>query len=100
MHSKALAIAPIIAIAALALTAIGFATLQQQAFAHYGHDHNDHKNRSNKSISEMSVKLKHHPQTKRLPTIQEIILPDGTHIKEIMMDTGFTRFRGVYQSNF
>jgi hypothetical protein len=43
MNRKVLAIAPIIAVAALALTAVGFA-IPQQAFAHYGHHHNHHNN--------------------------------------------------------
>ena len=38
MIHKALAIAPIVAVVALALTAVGFA-IPQQAFAHY-HHHN------------------------------------------------------------
>jgi hypothetical protein len=43
MNHKVLAIAPIVAVAALALTAVGFA-IPQQAFAHYGHHH--HHNNS------------------------------------------------------
>jgi hypothetical protein len=43
MNHKVLAIAPIVAVAALALTAVGFA-IPQQAFAHYGHHHHHHHN--------------------------------------------------------
>jgi hypothetical protein len=43
MNHKALVIAPIVAVAAIALTAVGFA-IPQQAFAHYGHHH--HHNNS------------------------------------------------------
>jgi hypothetical protein len=43
MNHKVLAIAPIVAVAALALTAVGFA-IPQQAFAHYGHHHNHNSN--------------------------------------------------------
>jgi len=46
MNHKALAIAPIVAIAALALTAVGFA-ITQQAFASYGHYHNHHNHHNN-----------------------------------------------------
>jgi hypothetical protein len=49
MNHKALAIAPIVAIAALALTAVGFA-IPQQAFAGYGHNHNNHNNHNGNSI--------------------------------------------------
>jgi hypothetical protein len=38
LNHKVLAVAPILAVAALALTAVGFA-IPQQAFAHY-HHHN------------------------------------------------------------
>ena len=40
MNHKALAIAPIVAVAAVVLTAVGFA-IPQQAFASYGHNHNN-----------------------------------------------------------
>jgi hypothetical protein len=43
MNHKVLAVAPILAVAALALTAVGFA-IPQQAFAHYGHHHHHHNN--------------------------------------------------------
>jgi hypothetical protein len=44
MIHKGLVIAPIVAVAALALTAVGFA-IPQQAFAHYGHHyHHNHNN--------------------------------------------------------
>ena len=46
MNQKALAIAPIVAIAGLALTAVGFA-ITQQAFASYGHYHNHHNHHNN-----------------------------------------------------
>jgi hypothetical protein len=48
MNQKALAIAPIVAVAALALTAAGFA-ITQQAFASYGHhySHHHHHNHNN-----------------------------------------------------
>ncbi len=49
MNHKALAIAPIVAVAALALTAVGFA-ITQQAFASYGH-HNHHHNHHHNSNS-------------------------------------------------
>ena len=44
MNRKTLAIAPIVAVAALALTAIVFA-IPQQALAHYGHHHNHNNNK-------------------------------------------------------
>ena len=46
MNHKALAIAPIVAVAALALTAVGFA-ITQPAFASYGHNHNHHDHHNN-----------------------------------------------------
>jgi hypothetical protein len=46
MNHKVLAIAPIVAVAALVLTAVGFA-IPQQAFAGYGHHHYHHNNHSN-----------------------------------------------------
>jgi hypothetical protein len=51
MNHKALAIAPIVAVAALLLTAVGFA-IPQQAFAGYGHNHNhnNHNNHNGNSI--------------------------------------------------
>jgi hypothetical protein len=49
MNHKALAIAPIVAVAALVLTAVGFA-IPQQAFAGYGHNHNNHNNHNRNSI--------------------------------------------------
>ncbi len=52
MNHKVLAMAPIVAVAALALTAVGFA-IPQQAFAHYGHHynhHNHHNHHNNNSI--------------------------------------------------
>jgi hypothetical protein len=45
MNHKALAIVPIVAVAALALTAVGFA-IPQQAFA-WGHSHNHHNHNRN-----------------------------------------------------
>ncbi|HET7148540.1 MAG TPA: hypothetical protein VFI73_08600 [Candidatus Nitrosopolaris sp.] len=52
MNHNALAIAPIVAIAALALTAVGFA-ITQQAFASYGHHyhHSHHHNHNHNSNS-------------------------------------------------
>jgi len=49
MNHKVLAMAPIVAVAALALTAVGFA-IPQQAFAHYGHHYNHHNHHNNNSI--------------------------------------------------
>lgn len=46
MNHKVLAIAPIVAVAALVLTVVGFA-IPQQAFAGYGHHHHNHHNNSN-----------------------------------------------------
>jgi hypothetical protein len=57
MNHKVLAIAPIVAVAALTLTAVGFA-VPQQAFAHYGHHHHHHNNNSIKvdqDISQLNV---------------------------------------------
>lgn len=48
MNHKVLAIAPIVAVAALALTAVGFA-IPQQAFAGYGHHHYHHNHHNNNS---------------------------------------------------
>ncbi|MFZ0894805.1 MAG: hypothetical protein WAZ77_09910 [Candidatus Nitrosopolaris sp.] len=45
MNHKALAIVPIVAVAALELTAVGFA-IPQQAFA-WGHSHNHHNHNRN-----------------------------------------------------
>jgi hypothetical protein len=50
MNHKALAIAPIVAVAALALTAVGFA-IPQQAFAGYGHNHNNHNHNNHNGNS-------------------------------------------------
>lgn len=41
MNHKVLAIAPIVAVATLVLTAVGFA-IPQQAFAGYSHHHHNH----------------------------------------------------------
>jgi hypothetical protein len=49
MNHKALAIAPIVAVAALVLTAVGFA-IPQQAFASYGHSHNHHNHNNGNRI--------------------------------------------------
>ncbi|MGB7956505.1 MAG: hypothetical protein WCF23_21235 [Candidatus Nitrosopolaris sp.] len=46
MNHKALAIAPIVAVAALALTSVGFA-MTHQAFASYGYNHNHHNHHNN-----------------------------------------------------
>jgi hypothetical protein len=58
MNHKALAIAPIVAVAALALTAVGFA-IPQQAFASYGHHHyhhnHNHHNNSNRIDVSQSI---------------------------------------------
>ncbi len=53
MNHKALAIAPIVAVAALLLTAVGFA-IPQQAFAGYGHNHN-HNNHNNHNRNSIKV---------------------------------------------
>jgi archaellin len=45
MNRKVLAIAPIVAVAALVLTAVGFAT-PQQALAHHGHHYHNHSSNS------------------------------------------------------
>jgi hypothetical protein len=49
MNHKAFAIAPIVAVAALVLTAVGFA-IPQQAFASYGHSHNHHNHNNGNRI--------------------------------------------------
>ena len=56
MNHKVLAIAPIVVVAALALTAVGFA-IPQQAFASYGHHHHHHNNSINvdQDISQLNV---------------------------------------------
>jgi hypothetical protein len=56
MNHKVLAIAPIVAVAALVLTAVGFA-IPQQAFASYGHSHNhhNHHNNHNSNSNEIDV---------------------------------------------
>ncbi len=56
MNQKLLAIAPIVAVAALALTAVGFA-IPQQVFAHYAHHHNHHNNsiKVDQDISQLNV---------------------------------------------
>jgi hypothetical protein len=56
MNHKTLAIAPIVAVAALALTAVGFA-ITQPAFASYGHNHNhhDHNNHNNHNNNRVDV---------------------------------------------
>ncbi|MDQ6862442.1 MAG: hypothetical protein M3044_01325 [Thermoproteota archaeon] len=60
MNHKALAIAPIVAVAALALTAVGFA-IPQQAFASYGHHHyhhnHNHHNNSNSNRIDVSQSI-------------------------------------------
>lgn len=61
MNHKALAIAPIVAVAALALTAVGFA-ITQQAFASYGHhyyhhNHNNHNNNRNSNRIDVSQSI-------------------------------------------
>jgi len=54
MNHKVLAIAPIVAVAALVLTAVGFA-IPQQAFAGYGHHyHHNHHNNSNSNRIDVS----------------------------------------------
>ena len=53
MNHKALAIAPIVAVAALVLTAVGFA-IPQQAFAGYGHNHNHHNHNNNSNRLDVS----------------------------------------------
>jgi archaellin len=45
MNHKVLAIAPIVAVAALVLTAVGFA-VPQQALAHNGHHYHNHSSNS------------------------------------------------------
>ena len=50
MNHKVLAIAPIVAVAALVLTAVGFA-IPQQAFAG-GHHHNHHNNSNTIDVSQ------------------------------------------------
>jgi hypothetical protein len=52
MTHKALVIAPIVAVAALALTAVGFA-IPQQAFAHY-HHHNSHEINVDQQINQLN----------------------------------------------
>ena len=54
MNHKALVIAPIVAVAALVLTAVGFA-IPQQAFASYGHNHNHHNHNSNEIDVSQSI---------------------------------------------
>jgi hypothetical protein len=56
MNHKVLAIAPIVAVAALTLTAVGFA-VPQQAFAHYGHHHHHNNNsiKVDQDISQLNV---------------------------------------------
>jgi hypothetical protein len=54
MNHKALAIAPIVAVAALALTAAGFA-ITQQAFASYGHHHYHHNHHNNHNSNSIDV---------------------------------------------
>jgi hypothetical protein len=55
MNHKALAIAPIVALAALALTAAGLA-ITQQAFASYGHSYNhNHHNHHNHNSNRIDV---------------------------------------------
>jgi hypothetical protein len=54
MNHKALAIAPIVAVAALVLTAVGFA-IPQQAFAGYGHNHNHHNHNHNNNRNSNSI---------------------------------------------
>jgi len=58
MNRKVLAMAPIVAVAALALTAVGFA-IPQQAFAGYGHhynhyNHHNHHNHHNNNRIDVS----------------------------------------------
>ena len=53
MNHKVLAIAPIVAVAALALTAVGFA-IPQQAFAHYGHHHHHNSIDVSQSIDQLN----------------------------------------------
>jgi hypothetical protein len=54
MNHKVLAIAPIVAVAALALTAVGFA-IPQQAFAGYGHHHYHHNHHNNNNSNRIDV---------------------------------------------
>ena len=54
MNHKVLAIAPIVAVAALALTAVGFA-IPQQAFAHYGHHHHNNSIKVDQETSQLHV---------------------------------------------
>jgi len=56
MNHKALAIAPIVAVAALALTAVGFA-MTQQAFASYGHHHYYHNHHNNSNSIDVSQSI-------------------------------------------
>jgi hypothetical protein len=51
-----LVIAPIVAVAALALTAVGFA-IPQQAFAHYGHHHHHHNNNNGINVDQQINQL-------------------------------------------
>jgi len=55
MNHKALAIAPIVAVAAaLALTSVAF-LIPQQALAHSGHNHNHHNNNNNRIDVSQSI---------------------------------------------
>ena len=54
MNHKVLAIAPIVAVAALALTAVGFA-IPQQAFAHYGQHHHNNSIKVDQETSQLNV---------------------------------------------
>jgi len=56
MNHKVLAVAPILAVAALALTAVGFA-IPQQAFAHYGHHHHHHNNNNGINVDQQINQL-------------------------------------------
>ena len=54
MNHKALVIAPIVAVAALVLTAVGFA-IPQQALASYGHSHNHHNHHNHHHSNSIDV---------------------------------------------
>jgi hypothetical protein len=57
MNRKTLAIVPIVAVAALALTAVAFA-IPQQAFAGgYHHNHHNHNNNNNNNKIDVSQQI-------------------------------------------
>jgi hypothetical protein len=56
MNHKALAIAPVVAVAALALTAIGFA-IPQQALAYGHHHHNNHHSNNQIDVDQQITQI-------------------------------------------